>query len=346
LPAGLALMADVIRNPRFTAETLGRVRTSVAGELRRQQVRGAVVAEDVFRQTLFGPNDRYGVPLVGTSASLERIHVEDVGRFHNDLWTPRRVAFVVTGDIVPDEARRALEHAFGHWPARAVALAPPAPETPSSPRRRRIIVVPRNGSQASLAIGRIGVSRSSTDWVALDVLNRAFGGSYASRINLNLRERHGYAYSARSRFTENRTTGAFMIHTAVVSSKTAAAISELLEELTAIHVTPPAGEELQLAKDGVSLGVAGRNESNEQLAEMLERIPAFGLPIDYLDRYVAEVRGLTPEKLRAAAQSAFRTDDLVLVVVGPLDAVRAQLSASGLVPFEIGAPGDGPAPLR
>src|SRR5205085_497129 len=105
---------------------------------------------------------------------------------------------VVAGDITMQELRPLVEKSFGSWqrgmPVRP-ALGTPATGT------ARVVIVDRPGApQTQLRVATIGAARSSPDYRALQVMNTALGGLFSSRINMNLREAHGYTYGANSQF--------------------------------------------------------------------------------------------------------------------------------------------------
>src|SRR6185312_6364408 len=110
--------------------------------------------------------------------------------------------------------------------------ATPAPARPDD----RLIFVPRDGAaQSELRVGHVGVARTSPDYHALIALNLVLGGQFVSRINLNLRERKGYTYGARTAFDFRRSAGPFVLHASVQSNATADAVREVFVEFSAIR---------------------------------------------------------------------------------------------------------------
>ena len=101
-------------------------------------------------------------------------------------------------------------------------------------RSRRIVIVDKpEAPQTVLRIGHVGVARSNPEYVGIEVMNTAFGGLVSSRINLNLRETHGYTYGASSAFVFRRGAGPFLIGTSVRTDVTAPAVAEIFNEITA-----------------------------------------------------------------------------------------------------------------
>ena len=119
------------------------------------------------------------------------------------------------------------EKAFGAWqrgsPTRPELGAPST--TPA-----RVVIVDKPGSpQTQLRVAAVGAERSSPDFRPLQVMNTVLGGSFSSRINMNLREEHGYTYGAQSQFTFRRAPGPFQIAAGIRTDVTAPAVAEVFK---------------------------------------------------------------------------------------------------------------------
>ena len=150
-------------------------------------------------------------------------------------------------------ARALAERHFGSWtnsasaPKGEVSL-PPAPQPPAS----HLVLVDTPGSpQTALSAIGIGVPRSTPDLEAIQVMNFTLGGSFGSRINMNLRELHGYTYGAFSRFSLYREGGPFTAGGLIKTDVTAPATKELMSELNGILSRPPDASELKIAKEAL-----------------------------------------------------------------------------------------------
>ena len=86
------------------------------------------------------------------------------------------------------------------------------------------VVAKADAPQSELRVGHAGLPRRHPDYFETTVMNAVLGGLFSSRINLNLREEHGYTYGAFSAFEWRRAAGPFVIQTAVKSDVGRAAI--------------------------------------------------------------------------------------------------------------------------
>ena len=167
------------------------------------------------------------------------------------------------------------------------------------------------------------------------VMNAILGGLFSSRINLNLRERHAYTYGAFSHLDARRHAGPFEVSTAIRSDVTAAAVREVLTEIDGMRAAPVTADELSLATAYLDGVFPIRFETTAAVATALANLQIFGLADDYYDRYRDTVRGMTRERVHAAARDHLHPDRLQIVVVGDPSAVIGPLAELGAGPVHV-----------
>jgi zinc protease len=160
-------------------------------------------------------------------------------------------------------------------------------------------------------------------------MNAVLGGLFNSRINLNLREVHGYTYGAFSSFLWRKQAGPFVVSTAVKSDITDAAAREILTEIDRMRAEPISADELSLATSYLDGVFPIRFETTSAIAAALGVLVLHKLPEDYYDRYRERVRALTVDQILSAARTYLHPDELQMVVVGDPAIVRAPLEALG-----------------
>jgi zinc protease len=158
-------------------------------------------------------------------------------------------------------------------------------------------------------------------------MNAVLGGLFSSRINLNLREAHGYTYGASSYFDWRRQSGPFVISTAVQSEVTAAAISETLKEIDGMREREISEDELTLATSYLEGVFPIRYETTSAIAGALANMVTFGLPEDYYDTYRQKIAAVTTGDVLEAARKYVRPEELQVVVVGNPDLIREGIEA-------------------
>jgi zinc protease len=197
------------------------------------------------------------------------------------------------------------------------------------------IIAKGDAPQSELRIGHVGIRRNHPDFFPVNVMNAVLGGLFNSRINLNLREEHGYTYGAFSGVDWRRQAGPFVVSTAVKSDITDAAVGEVLKEIDRIRNEPVAAEELSLATSYLDGVFPIRFETTEAIAAALANLVIYGLPEDYYDRYRENVRAVTIDDVLLAARTHLHPEALQTVVVGDPAAVRAELERIDAGPIRL-----------
>jgi zinc protease len=345
LADALAIMADVALRPTFPKEELERVRQQRLTALLQARDDPATIAAQALPRVLYGATHRYGSGLAGSAQTIGAITVEDLRMQYASLVRPANSALVVVGDIVPERVMPLLETHFGAWrstaSAAAVALPPAAP-----PAKREISIVDKPAApQTQIRIGSIGVARSTPDYFPIQVMNTILGGSFTSRLNMNLREKHGYAYGATSAFDMRASPGPVAAAAGVQTDKTSEALKEFFVELTAIRQLVPA-DELSRAKNYISLRFPSGFESTTDISRRLEDAVVFHLPDDYFSTYVANIEAVTAAEVQRVATKYIQPERVAVVVVGDRKVIEPGIQALNLGTIKPLAIDDvfGPAP--
>jgi zinc protease len=179
--------------------------------------------------------------------------------------------------------------------------------------------------QSELRVGHVGLPRKHPDFFPTLVMNAVLGGLFGSRINLNLREEHGYTYGASSFYDWRRGPGPFVISTAVESEVTAPALREILLEIDRIRCEKISAEELSLARDYLEGVFPIRYETTSAIASALATMAIYDLPPDYYDSYRANIHNVSGDAVLEAAKSHLHPELLQTVVVGDAGIVRGSL---------------------
>jgi predicted Zn-dependent peptidase len=173
------------------------------------------------------------------------------------------------------------------------------------------------------------VPRSTPDYFPLVVLNTILGGSFSSRLNLNLREKHGYTYGASSSFDMRASAGPFSAGAAVQTDKTGEALKEFFNELAAILKPVPA-EEFARAKNYVALRYPNGFETTGDVSRRLEDALVYKLPDDYFSKYVQSIQAVTADDVQRVAGKYIQPGRFIVTVVGDRQQIEPQLRAQNL----------------
>jgi zinc protease len=212
-------------------------------------------------------------------------------------------------------------------------------ETHTEPRRRIIIVEKPEASQTVLRIGHVGVSHSNPDYVAIDVMNTALGGLFSSRINLNLREKHGFTYGASSAFVFRRGPGPFLVGTSVRTDVTAAAVVEIFREIERMRESEITPEELATAKDSIARSLPGLFETTPESAWNTGQLFVHNLPLSYYHDLPEHIQKISAGRVQEVARKYLRPEEAVIVAVGDRGKIEPELEKLNLGTIELRDPG-------
>jgi zinc protease len=187
--------------------------------------------------------------------------------------------------------------------------------------------VNRTGSEQSLVMAvELAPPRAAPDNVALETVNTILGGSFISRVNMNLREDKHWSYGAGSSLIDAKGQRVFQTSALVQTDKTADSMREMLKELQDITTTrQPTEKEVRFAKDTLVRALPGQNETSSQVAGSYADILTYGLPDTYLNDFVGEVEALTPPQLQAAGAELVHPEALTWIVVGDLSVIETNV---------------------
>jgi predicted Zn-dependent peptidase len=346
LADALPIMADVASRPTFPKEELERLRRERLTEILQARDNPATIDAIAFARILYGPTHRYGTPTFGTADTIKSLTTDDLRAFYTAKFQPANSALLVVGDVTAEKAMPLLEANFGGWKSQAGKPAPTRLPTPTEPTRREVYLIDKPGApQSQIRIGWIGVPRSTPDYFPIQVLNTILGGSFSSRLNLNLREQHGYAYGAGSNFDMRTSAGPFVAAAGVQTDKTAEALKEFFNELNGI-LKPIPSDELARAKNYVSLRFPGGFETTGNISRRLEEVLVYHLPNDYFSKYVQNIEAVTAADVQRVAQKYIHPDRCIVVITGDRKAVESGIQTLNLGPLKVMSVDDifGPAP--
>jgi predicted Zn-dependent peptidase len=326
LDSALALMGDVLLRPTFPAQELERKKRERLTTLLQWRDEPTALVSVQFDRALYGESHPYGVITQGTEQTIRGMSAEDLRRFHAAWFVANAAKIVVAGDVQPGALHEKLERIFGKWQRGQLPAVTPGPIAQVA--GRTIILVDKPGApQTQIRIGRIGVPRTSADYHALIVMNTLLGGSFTSRLNQNLREKHGYTYGASSHFMFRPLAGPFIAASGVQTAVTDKALTEFMKELTGIR-TPVTAEEAERARNYVALGFPSDFQSVAQIAGQLEELAQYGLPDDTFNTFVGKILAVTAADMERVAKATIDPEKIVIVLVG--DRAQIEKAVAGL----------------
>ena len=334
-PEAMALAASAIRTPSFDEREFGRVKSQSLAGYEQAMSSAEAVANRTFSRAMYRPEAPYSRNPAGTATTLNAITREDVVNWHARMYAPANTTVLFVGDIAFDDAVKLVTRLFGDWSVPAPSLTlPPNPNQTSN--GTRVILVDRPGSvQSAIYVGVPGIATTDPDFFKMTVLNRIMGGGFTSRINTNLREKHGFTYGANTALATLHNAGTFYAASSVRTNATDSALAEVMNEYRGIVEQPVPTAEFQAAVNNLVASFPASVQSVQELAGRLQTLLLYSMPLDYYNTYRERLAAVTPAEVNAMAKQRLMANSVTMVVVGDLAQIEAPIRARNFGTVEV-----------
>jgi len=341
----LGLMAEMLTRPAFDSSGVEGRKSAQGAAARRVAQVPVTIPRHLFYESVYGEGDAFVRSLVPTEVSIRSITRADVVRFYDAYVSPRTTTLAIAGDVSDSAALDAATRAFGAWrPPHEPSVFDMITAT-DQPLRTRIYVrdVPGAGEQAYLYVGELGPSRIDPDAAATE----AFAAVASARLQEMLREKRSFIYSSTTGITWRRAhgDGTFVGSTTVSAQKVDSALTEWLRILRELRTTrPPTQGELEAVRRSRVGVLPARIDGPDSIVTRLAEMARDDLPLDFLERYAAQMSSVTLADLTTAAARHVDLDHLVIVVTGDARVLEPILRAAKLAPVTVVSAPRGSAP--
>ena len=321
----LGIYADLIIHPAFPQKEFLRLQKDRLAAIQREKVTPNSMAMRVLPTLLYGKGHPYDGAFAGTGteSSVSKMSRGDLAKFHDAWFKPNNATLLIVGDTTLAEIKPKLESLFGSWKPGDVSPRT-IPQVPQ-PEKDVVYLIDRPGSGQSLIVAaQLAPPYNDPDEVPLDILNDIFGGTFSSRINMNLREDKHWSYGVRSRVLAARGERPYYSISPVQTDKTKESLAELVAEYKNIVGSKPITEaELKDEQSNATLGLPGSFETVQQLSGAYGTILQYNLPDDFYNTYTQKVLAITPDSANEIAKKYIQPSHLVWVIVGDMSKVEA-----------------------
>jgi zinc protease len=326
-PATMALVEEILLEPRWDAEELELARERVQNELLQRQSIPAALADAAFMRLAYGEHILGRNPL-GELESVAALDVADLQAYYRRAFVPSAAAFHAAGAVSLGDLRAALAGIVERWSGSEVTF--PAPPTWAPERAGLYFLDVPGAAQSVVFIGKLALPQTDSEFYPATVMNFRFGGGgFASDLTQLLREQRGYTYGISSAFLGSDVPGPFRIASSIRSNATLEAL-ELLKSVMERHGPDFADDDLEVTKSFLLKNNALAFETLDDKIGILRDISAFGFPPDYVLQREAVVRDMTIDRIRELAARHFDPREMIWLVVGDAATQRDRLSALGL----------------
>jgi zinc protease len=331
LDRALELFAEAVTEPSLADRDVNRHVQLRLAEIEQAQANSSQAASIAFRAAVFEETKRASRMNGGEPETVSQVTHDVVEAFHRDHFGPTGATLVIAGDFAEDPVVVA-ERCLGSW--RNAHQRRVAPEEPT-PARPRALLIDRPGAvQADIRYGSFGIDRLDPRWAPISIASYAMGGAFLSRLNAVLREEKGYTYGVRMNLAPLRTGGSFAVQGSFRTEVVVDALA-ITREMIKVDGLPFTSQEVTEAV-AFFTGVSPlRYATADGVADQAATQCLAGLPDDYVDRSLAQLRSVTPEAATEAYRSVVHPEELTLVVVGDAQRLAEPLRSSGFPDLEV-----------
>lgn len=316
LDATLKLLEERMLNPLFTEEAFNRIKKQTLEGFKIAKTQPAVVASAVFAKVNYGDKHILGVAEDGNEESVKNISLQDIQSYYNNYMTSQGVNVVVVGDIKEDEMLPRLTF-LNKLPNKKIELPSVADAPPVDKTKIYMVDIPK-AAQTEFRVGYpTGLKFDATgEYYRTRLMNYALGGSFNSRLNLNLREDKGWTYGARSAYNADKYSGEFEFSAGIKAEATDSALIEVMNELKNYASHGITEEELRFMKNSLGQRDALSYETGFQKAGFIGRILEYNLPADYVDQQNKILSSMTKAEIDALAKKWITPEKINILLVG------------------------------
>ena len=330
LEPSVALLADMLRKPRFDQAEIDRVKGQWIAGIRQEKAQPSGVAMRVLPSLMFGAGHPYGNPLsgTGTEAAIAALTRADLVAFHQRMMQPKGATVIVVGDTTLKEIVPVLEKHFGDWKVDGAGGAPAIPAV-ANVKQPRVFLIDQPGAvQANIFAAELVPSSKDPGAIAFDMANMVFGGDFTARLNMNLREDKHWSYGAGSGAGSALGPRQWMARAPVQIDKTGESVAEMRREITdfANGTRPATAAEVASMEKIETLSLPGDYETARAVLGTIASNNLYGRPDDYVFQRKAAIEAMTPAQVNAAAH-LFNPSGLTWLIVGDLKQTEAPVRA-------------------
>jgi len=319
----LGIMSDVLLHPVFPAEELEKSKKQAESNLLSAKDDATVMSNNVSAILRYTKRHPYGE--VMTDATLAKVTQEKIKNHYNSFFKPNISYLVITGDITRAQAEKQANKYFGKWAKGDV----PKQQyfTPRPPEKTQVNFVQKPGAVQSVIniTYPIDLKPGDPESIKARLLNAILGGYFNSRVNANLREKHGWTYGARTSLGTDKLIGFFNANASVRNAVTDSSIIEFKKEMERLRTEKIPAPELQTVKNVLTGQFSQSLEEPGTVAQFALNTARYGLPADYYEKYLEVLQSVSSVEILYLAKKYLTPERAHIIVVGNKDDVLERL---------------------
>lgn len=314
LDEALPVYREVVREPSFDPEWVGKERTKLLEELAKRRDNPIQYAIDHLYKKVFGDHP-YSFPFVGDPTEVGTLNEADCAGWYESVVSPDNLVMSFVGDIGPEKARGVAEALFADLtPRPAPKPSAAAPESPAEAGEHKF--TRKNLKQSVALVGFTAPPMLTAEAISLEVLNGVLTG-LGGRLFVELRDKRSLGYMTGSSLSTLVGGSIFFGYANPGADSVDEAIRVILHELEKVAREEISDDELERSKQWLIGSQIWRLQRNFSQAMAYGTYEALGFGYDVVERTPELIQKVTKKDIREAAARVFVPEKAVLVKLIP-----------------------------
>lgn len=315
LERAIDLTEDIVFHSTFPEEELVKEKSVILDEIASYLDQPDEAIQDDFEDILFRGH-QLGRNILGTTGSVNQLDKKDISQFMADNYNTRQMVFAVLGEYDFKKLIRMCEKYFGHLPENSIPKKRIKPTANPAEKVRFSKPI----SQTHGVIGSQAYATLDPKKNGLLLLNNMLGGiGMSSRLNLQIREKYGIAYTIESNYSAFSDVGLFTIYFGTDTEKAERAMRLIHKELKKLRDQRLGTLQVHQAKRKF-VGQIALGEENRigLIISMAKNLLDFGY-VDTLEEIFAKINAVTADEMLMISNEIFDPSLMTTLLFEPND---------------------------
>jgi predicted Zn-dependent peptidase len=307
------LFEDILFHSTFPKDEMEKERGVILDEIGSYLDQPEEAIQDDFEELLFKDHP-IGKNILGTPETVSAFDKADIKSFMAATYNTSEMVFGVFGDYDLNKLIKLFEKYFGWIPANNAVKTRIAPIANAG----KELILHKPISQTHCITGSSAYPSKHEKRYGLLLLNNLLGGmGMSNRLNLEIREKHGIAYTIESNYTSFSDTGIFSIYFGTDTEKADKAMRLVNKELKKLRDNKLGTLQLQQAKQKFIGQIALAEENRMSLIiGMSKSLLDFG-EVDSLEQIFAKINAVTADELLDISNEIFDVSSMTTLLFEP-----------------------------
>ncbi|MGE0562195.1 MAG: M16 family metallopeptidase [Flavobacteriales bacterium] len=304
------LLTDIITNSTFPEKEIEKEKDVVIDEIHSYQDTPYEQIYDDFEEMVFR-NHSLGKNILGTVKSVKKFNRKSILDFIDRNYATNQIVFSIIGNISEKKIKQLSKKYLGLIPSKTNPLV----RTDFTDYKPFQTTIKKDNYQSHSILGNIAYGANDNKKPGFILLNNYLGGpAMNSRLNMSIREKHGFAYSVESSYTSYTNTGIFSVYLGTDQKNMSKSIELTLKELKLLREKRFSDIQLHRAKVQLLGQITLSEENNVNIMLGIGKSLLNYGKVDSLEDVYKKINNITAEQLLEIANDIFNKEEISTLI--------------------------------